>query len=86
VFKRLSAALRAILTGKHGTPQAPTACSDEPRCVEERARPAVGHGGASREKVAVHAYHRWLSRGKPIGTDWEDWFEAERQLGPMAGG
>jgi hypothetical protein len=34
----------------------------------------------SREQVALDAYHRWLSRGKPVGTDWEDWFAAERQL------
>jgi DUF2934 family protein len=34
----------------------------------------------SREQIAIDAYHRWLARGEPIGTDWEDWFEAEREL------
>jgi hypothetical protein len=89
VFQRLFAVLRATLTGKYETPQTPTVCSGEPRRVEEGVVPAssslVGRDRSpSRERIAVHAYHRWLSRGKPTGTDWEDWFEAERQLHPTA--
>lgn len=38
----------------------------------------------SREQITIHAYHRWLGRGKPIGTDGEDWFAAERQLAATA--
>jgi hypothetical protein len=38
----------------------------------------------SAEQIALHAYHLWLARGKPIGTDWDDWLEAERQLAASA--
>jgi hypothetical protein len=32
------------------------------------------------EQIAVRAYEIWVARGKPAGTDREDWFEANRQL------
>ena len=32
------------------------------------------------EQIAVRAYENWVARGKPAGTDREDWFEADRQL------
>jgi hypothetical protein len=32
------------------------------------------------EQIAVRAYENWEARGKPAGTDREDWFEANRQL------
>ena len=32
------------------------------------------------EQIAVRAYENWEARGKPAGTDREDWFEADRQL------
>ncbi len=38
----------------------------------------------SAEQIALQAYHLWLARGKPIGTAWDDWFEAERQLAATA--
>ena len=38
----------------------------------------------SSETVALHAYYLWLGRGRPIGTDWDDWLEAERQLAASA--
>jgi hypothetical protein len=36
--------------------------------------------GAAREQVAAVAYELWESRGRPEGTDLEDWFRAERRL------
>ena len=36
------------------------------------------------ETIALHAYNLWLARGQPIGTDWDDWLEAERQLAASA--
>ena len=36
--------------------------------------------GAGREQVAALAYELWESRGRPEGTDLEDWFRAERRL------
>ena len=35
---------------------------------------------AGREQVAALAYELWESRGRPEGTDLEDWFRAERRL------
>jgi hypothetical protein len=37
-------------------------------------------------EVASRAYAIWLGRGRPEGTDREDWFEAERQLREERGG
>ena len=34
----------------------------------------------SEEQIAVLAYGLWISRGRPYGSDQEDWFEAERRL------
>jgi len=34
----------------------------------------------SEEAIAIFAYERWVSRGRPDGSDQDDWFEAERQL------
>jgi hypothetical protein len=31
-------------------------------------------------EIAPVAYDLWLARGRPIGTDRDDWFEAERRL------
>ena len=82
MLQRLFSTLRIALTGNR-KPQ-PNPATGEPRLFEERGFPASsshrgGDRGFSREWIAVHAYHRWLSRGKPIGSDWEDWFETERQ-------
>ena len=83
MLQRLFSDLRSFMTGRRETPQSRT----EPGRVEEKVIPATSsqdgrERSPSRERVAIHAYHRWLSRGKPIGTEWEDWFEAERQLHP----
>jgi hypothetical protein len=32
------------------------------------------------EQIALRAYERWLRRGRPQGTDKQDWFEAETDL------
>lgn len=80
MLQRLFSTLRTALTGNRKTQQSPA----EPGRVEEKVVPATSRRdrrerSPSRERVAIHAYHRWLSRGKPIGSNWEDWFEAERQ-------
>jgi len=33
-----------------------------------------------REKIAMRAYEKWVKRGKPQGTDLQDWMEAEAEL------
>lgn len=37
-------------------------------------------------EIAPVAYGLWLARGRPHGTDREDWFEAERRLREERGG
>jgi hypothetical protein len=32
------------------------------------------------EKIAMRAYEKWLQRGRPQGTDKQDWTEAEAEL------
>ena len=56
-----------------------------PQPVEAAGVPAALHPREedqrpSSETIALHAYNLWLGRGRPIGTDWDDWLEAERQL------
>jgi hypothetical protein len=33
-----------------------------------------------RDKIAMRAYEKWCKRGKPHGSDKQDWMEAEREL------
>jgi hypothetical protein len=32
------------------------------------------------EKIAMRAYEKWCKRGRPHGTDKQDWMEAEAEL------
>jgi hypothetical protein len=32
------------------------------------------------EKIAMRAYEKWIKRGKPQGTQMQDWLEAEMEL------
>jgi len=32
------------------------------------------------EKIAMRAYEKWVQRGRPHGTDVQDWVEAESEL------
>ena len=47
-------------------------------------RPRREDRSPSAEQIVLHAYHLWLARGQPVGTDWDDWLEAERQLAASA--
>ena len=39
------------------------------------------------EKIAMRAYEKWCKRGRPQGTDKQDWLDAERELrAEMMGG
>jgi hypothetical protein len=38
----------------------------------------------SPDQIAQLAYEFWEARGRPIGTDLEDWFQAERRLNGLA--
>ena len=70
-------------------PIPPAARSTEPKPVEAGGVPAAldpreEERRPSSETIALHAYNLWLGRGRPIGTDWDDWLEAERQLAASA--
>ena len=63
--------------------------STKPKPVEAGGVPASlrprGEGRSpSSEQIAIHAYHLWLAQGRPVGTDWDDWLEAERRLAASA--
>jgi hypothetical protein len=32
------------------------------------------------DKIAMRAYEKWCKRGKPHGSDQQDWMEAEAEL------
>ena len=32
------------------------------------------------EKIAMRAYEKWCKRGRPHGSDKQDWIDAEREL------
>ncbi len=45
------------------------------------AQPAkTPHGQIPHEKIAMRAYEKWVKRGRPQGTDVQDWAEAEAEL------
>lgn len=64
------------LRGSGGSGQPTSAATDGPA---SHVRPA-GRPGPTHEQIALRAYENWEARGGPTGSDWEDWFEAERQL------
>jgi hypothetical protein len=76
-------------TGENEILPTPAARRAKPKPVEAGGVPVSlrprGEGlSPSSEQIALHAYHLWLGRGKPVGTAWDDWFEAERQLAATA--
>ena len=47
--------------------------------------PSVGQPVSSavkvpHDKIAMRAYEKWVKRGRPHGTDVQDWVEAENEL------
>ncbi|HMB04705.1 MAG TPA: DUF2934 domain-containing protein, partial [Isosphaeraceae bacterium] len=76
-------------TGENDIRPAPTARRTKPKPGEAGGVPASLHPKAedrssSSEQIALQAYYLWLARGRTVGTDWDDWLEAERQLAASA--
>jgi hypothetical protein len=76
-------------TGENEILPTPAARRTKPKPVEAGGVPASlrprGEGRRpSSEAIALHAYYLWLARGQPVGTAWDDWLEAERQLAASA--
>jgi hypothetical protein len=44
------------------------------------AAPAPVPKGIPSEKIAARAYEIWCERGRPTGSDLENWLQAEREL------
>jgi hypothetical protein len=61
---------------KSATPNRTTAPSTPaPAATKPDADGALCH-----EKVAMRAYEKWCKRGRPCGTEMQDWLEAESEL------
>ena len=43
-------------------------------------KPKSSHESDLQTKIAKRAYELWVKRGGIHGSDWADWFEAERQV------
>ena len=86
---RKRATRASSLTGENEILPIPAVRRTEPKPVQAGGVPASlrprGEGQSpSSEAIALHAYYLWLARGQPVGSDWDDWLEAERQLAASA--
>lgn len=71
--------------GKGQTPESgTTAQAGKPAAtavsVATAPRRAPESAPITHEQIAVRAHALWEADGRPHGTDWEHWFEAQRQL------
>jgi hypothetical protein len=41
---------------------------------------STSHLKVPHDKIAMRAYERWVKRGRPHGSDVQDWLEAESEL------
>ena len=44
------------------------------------ATPTTTPAKVPHDKIAMRAYEKWCKRGRPHGTDRQDWLEAEAEL------
>jgi hypothetical protein len=54
-----------------------------PTTTPSQGTPSTGAGTGMQvphDKIAARAYERWVKRGRPHGTDKQDWLEAEAEL------
>src|SRR5262245_13383841 len=59
----------------HAEGHPPAATTGPDSASRKEHEPAPSH-----EEIAARAYELWGGRGRTDGGDWQDWFEAERQL------
>ena len=45
-----------------------------------QAQPVSSTMKVPHDKIAMRAYEKWCKRGRPHGTDRQDWLEAEAEL------
>ncbi len=68
-----------------GKPATPTATAPASRTTTSTppmptASTACGAAPVTQDKIAMRAYEKWCQRGRPHGTEHQDWFEAEQEL------
>ena len=44
------------------------------------AKPVTNNVQIPHDRIAKRAYEKWMKRGCPQGTDFQDWVEAEAEL------
>ncbi len=44
------------------------------------ATPQPAQASIPHDKICQRAYEKWVKRGRPHGSDWKDWIEAEAEL------
>jgi Protein of unknown function (DUF2934) len=47
---------------------------------QQTSQPANAAVQIPHDKIAMRAYEKWVKRGRPHGTDKQDWIEAENEL------
>jgi hypothetical protein len=50
------------------------------RVVTPPSTPSAPQAHIPHDKIAMRAYEKWVKRGRPHGTDKQDWLEAELEL------
>ena len=60
--------------------EAPAPLNEAPDVPQPGNRPIDAPTTPSHDQIADRAYQRYLDRGGVEGSDWDDWFEAERDL------
>ena len=50
------------------------------RVVTPPTSPPTSQAKVPHDKIAMRAYEKWCKRGRPHGTDRQDWLEAEAEL------
>jgi hypothetical protein len=48
--------------------------------AEQLSKRSTDHAGPAHEEIARRAHQLWEERGKPHGSDEEDWLRAEHEL------
>ncbi len=52
----------------------------EEATIQEESSNIATSNGPQEGDIAIAAYYLWLNRGCPVGSDQEDWFQAEAAL------
>jgi hypothetical protein len=51
-----------------------------PPTAQPATQPPMTAAKIPHERIAMRAYEKWVKRGRPQGTELQDWIEAEAEL------